>query len=79
MGLKYCPNCGYVVYAKAMPSGYKQVKYKGILVKQRKIAHLVEEGGCGHEWLTYEIPSESLPELGDGNGSKVDQGTNDKT
>lgn len=77
MGLKYCPSCGQVVYAKAMASGYKQVAYKGILVKQRRITHLEEEGGCGHAWLTYEVPSEYFPELDDRNDSEVDYETND--
>ena len=79
MGLKYCPSCGRVVYAKAMPAGYKQVLYKGILAKQRRIAHLEEEGGCGYVWLTYEIPLEYFPELADRNDSGDDHGTNDKT
>ena len=30
--------------------------------KRRKIIHLEEDGGCGHEWYTVEVP-ESIFEI----------------
>jgi hypothetical protein len=59
MGTKYCPNCKRVVISKAV-GNYSQVDFKGILVKRRKIKHLEEDGGCGHEWYTVEIPEDVL-------------------
>jgi len=59
MGKKYCPNCKEVVETKALPD-YTQVEYRGILVKRRKIGHLEEDGGCGSEWFTFELPEDVL-------------------
>ena len=59
MGQKYCKNCKKVVETKAL-SNYSQVEYRGILVKRRKIGHLEEDGGCGCEWFTLEMPEEVL-------------------
>jgi hypothetical protein len=59
MGQKYCPECKEVVITKAL-SNYSQVEYRGILVKRRKIGHLEEDGGCGCEWFTFEMPEDVL-------------------
>ena len=59
MGKKYCPVCKEVVVAKALPE-YSQAEFRGILVKRRRIKHLKEDGGCGHEWYTIEVPEEIL-------------------
>ena len=59
MGRKYCPECREVVETKAFPN-YSQVDYRGIQVKRRKIGHLEEDGGCGHEWFTIELPEDVL-------------------
>jgi len=59
MGQKYCPKCREVVTTKAVGS-YSQIDFKGVLVKRRKIVHLEEDGGCGHEWYTVEVPEDVL-------------------
>ncbi len=59
MGKKYCIECREVVTAKAIGS-YTQIEFRGILAKRRKIKHLVEDGGCGHEWYTIELPEDVL-------------------
>jgi hypothetical protein len=59
MGTKYCPKCQEVVITKALPN-YTQVEYRGVLVKRRKIGHLVEDGGCGHRWFTVEVVEDLL-------------------
>jgi len=59
MGLKYCPECKKVVVTKAL-SNYSQVEYRGILVKRRKIGHLVEDAGCGCTWYTVEVVQDIL-------------------
>ena len=59
MGRKYCPECREVVVAKAI-GDYSQVEFHGIAAKRRKIGHLEEDGGCGHEWFTLEMPEELL-------------------
>ncbi|WP_319406218.1 hypothetical protein [uncultured Desulfosarcina sp.] len=59
MGTKYCPVCKEVVDAKVL-GRYSQVEFMGIPVKRRKIIHLEEDGGCGHEWYTVEIAEEVL-------------------
>ena len=41
-------------------TSYSQVDFKGIPVKRRKIIHLKEDGGCGHEWYTVEIADDFL-------------------
>ena len=56
MGKKYCLNCREVVETKAL-SNYSQVEYRGILVKRRSITHLKDDGGCGHKWITFEVPA----------------------
>ena len=61
MGKKYCPNCGKVVETKAL-SNYSLVDFKRIRGKRRKIAHLEENGGCGHSWYTVEVLEEVLVE-----------------
>lgn len=60
MGKKYCPKCQKVVETKALPN-YTQVNYRGIPVKRRRIAHLEEDGGCGHRWYTVEVVQDALP------------------
>ena len=60
MGMKYCPNCKDVVLTKALGS-YSQVDFNKVPVKRRKIAHLDEDGGCGHEWYTVEVVEDMLP------------------
>jgi len=59
MGMKYCPNCKEVVTTKALGS-YSQVVFEGVPVKRRKIVHLEEDGGCGHEWYTVEVVEDVL-------------------
>jgi hypothetical protein len=59
MGQKYCPECREVVVTKAL-SNYSQVEFRGIQVKRRKIGHLKEDGGCGYEWFTFELPEDVL-------------------
>ncbi len=59
MGMKYCPECKKVVETKAL-SNYSQVEYRGILVKRRKIGHLIEDSGCGCTWFTFEMPEDVL-------------------
>jgi hypothetical protein len=61
MGMKYCPNCRKVVETKAL-SNYSQVDFRGIRGKRRKIAHLEEDGGCGHVWYTVEVLEDVLIE-----------------
>ena len=68
MGKKYCPNCGKVVEAKAF-SNFSQVDFKRIRGKRRKIAHLVENGGCGHSLYTAEVVKDALNEFQFANGS----------
>ncbi len=59
MGRKYCPECREVVETKAL-GDYSQVEFRGIAAKRRKIKHMVEDGGCGHEWHTLEMPEDAL-------------------
>ena len=59
MGMKYCPICREVTITKALGS-YSQVDFRGVPVKRRKIVHLEEDGGCGHEWYTVEVPAYML-------------------
>ena len=59
MGQKYCPECKEVVITKAL-ANYTQVKYRGILVKRRKIGHMEDDGGCGCTWYTIELPEDVL-------------------
>jgi len=48
-----------VVTTKALPS-YSQIEFKGIQGKRRKIAHMEEDGGCGHIWYTVEVVEDVL-------------------
>ena len=48
-----------VVETKAL-SNYSQVEFRDILVKRRKIGHLEDDGGCGCQWFTFELPEEVL-------------------
>ena len=59
MTKKYCPQCNSIVETRIDPTGYKQVPYRNIVMKRRKIAHRRQEGGCGHTWYTFEV-SEGL-------------------
>jgi hypothetical protein len=59
MGQKYCPESRQVVITKAF-ANYSQLKFRGILVKRRKIGHLEEDGGCGCTWYTIELPEDVL-------------------
>lgn len=68
MGYKYCPNCKRVVVTKVLAEGYAQIDHRGIRIKRRKITHLVEDGGCGHTWMTYEIPEEYVLGIDPGRG-----------
>jgi hypothetical protein len=45
---------------KVAPPDLIQGEYQGILVKRRKIGHLEEDGGCGCEWFTFELPEDVL-------------------
>lgn len=59
MGMKYCPICKEVVITKVL-GNYSQLEFQGIPVKRRKIVHLEEDGGCGNEWHTIEVPEDVL-------------------
>ena len=59
MGMKYCPRCRKVVLTKALQN-YSQVDFKGIRGKRRKIVHLEEDGGCGHDGYTVEVAEDVL-------------------
>jgi len=59
MGRKYCPECKEVVETKALPN-YSQIEFQGIAAKRRKIVHMEEDGGCGYEWYTLELPEDVL-------------------
>ena len=59
MAQRICPNCQEVVDAKALPD-YRQINFRDIPVKQRKVIHKVSDGGCGHSWYTIEIPKDVL-------------------
>jgi hypothetical protein len=57
MGMKYCRK--EVVLTKALGS-YSQVDFRGVPAKRRKVVHLEEDGGCGHEWYTVEVVEDVL-------------------
>jgi hypothetical protein len=59
MTIKYCPHCGKLGNTRVM-AHYIQVPCQGILVKQRRIVHMVEDGGCGLTWYTGELPFDML-------------------
>ena len=59
MGRKYCPECKEVVETKVL-GDYSQIELRGIAAKRRRIKHLEEDGGCGYEWYTIELPEEVL-------------------
>ena len=60
MTIKYCPHCKRLGDARVM-AHYEQVPWKGIEVKQRRVVHMVEDGGCGLTWYTAELPFDLLP------------------
>ena len=62
MGKRYCPECKEVVEVK-VSGKYSQIKFQGIPVKRRKVIHREEDGGCGHEWYTIEIPEDHFTNL----------------
>jgi len=43
-------------------SDYEQVPWRGIMVKRRRVIHLIDDEGCGHTWYTVELPFEMLPD-----------------
>jgi hypothetical protein len=58
-GKRYCPHCEKVVETRVLPEGYKQIDYRGVLAKRRKIVCGTDRdgtGGCGHMWFTIEVP-----------------------
>ena len=59
MTLKYCPHCNEIGKTRVM-SDYEQMPWKGILVKRRRVMHLIDDGGCGHAWYTVELPWDML-------------------
>jgi len=61
MGFRYCTECKEVGEVKVLSIGYSQVAFNGIQAKRRKVIHREEDGGCGHELWTLEIPEEFLP------------------
>ena len=63
MAARYCPRCKKIVEAKVLETGYSQMKFENVIAKRRKIVHLTEDGGCGHEWYTLEIPEEIFKPL----------------
>jgi len=57
-GHKYCPNCGEINETRVLPGGYRQMMYRGVPVKRRKVICAKDRegrGGCGRTWFTYEI------------------------
>ena len=59
MTIKFCPHCKKLGNARVM-AHYEQIPWQGILVKQRRVVHMVEDGGCGMTWYTGELPFEML-------------------
>ena len=59
MGMKYCPHCKKVGDARVMPY-FTQIPWKGIMIKKRRVIHMVENGGCGRTWYTVEMPEDML-------------------
>ena len=59
MTMKYCPHCKKIGNTRVL-AHYKQVPWNGIPVKQRRVIHLVEDGGCGRTWYTGELPFKML-------------------
>ena len=59
MGMKYCPHCKQLGDARVLPY-FTQIRWKGILVKKRRVIHMVENGGCGLTWYTVEMPADML-------------------
>ena len=57
MGRKYCPECEEVVETKVL-GYYSQIELRGIAAKRRRIKHMEEDGGCGCEWYTIELPED---------------------
>lgn len=65
-GMRYCPNCKKVLETRVTPEGYKQVVFRGVPVKRRKIVCGKNRDGldgCGHFWFTFEVPEFALTEL----------------
>jgi hypothetical protein len=65
MGRKYCQECREVVETKVLGE-YSQVELRGIVAKRRRIKHVEEDGGCGFEWFTLELPEDVLLESREG-------------
>ena len=61
MTIKYCPYCNKIGKTRVL-SDYEQVPWRGIMVKRRRVMHLIDDGGCGHTWYTVELPFEMLPD-----------------
>ena len=59
MGRKYCPECTEVVVTKVL-GDYSQIELRGISAKRRRIKHMEEDGGCGCEWFTVEMPEDII-------------------
>ena len=60
MTIKYCPHCNKIGKTRVL-SDYEQLPWRGIVVKRRRVIHLIDDGGCGHTWYTVELPFEMLP------------------
>jgi len=63
MSYKFCPHCNSIVETRINPSGYKQMRYQNSVLKRRKIIHRVQDGGCGQNWFTYEVPEDLMRRL----------------
>jgi len=61
MTIKYCPHCNKIGKTRVL-SDYEQVPWRGIMVKRRRVIHLIDDGGCGQTWYTVELPFEMLPD-----------------
>jgi len=59
MGMRYCPECRKVVETRVLV-GNTQTETHGIAGKKRKVIHRTEDGGCGHEWYTVEVPEDFI-------------------
>jgi hypothetical protein len=78
---KYCPICREITETHVLPEGYRQMTYRGVPVKRRKLVwgrNRQGHGGCGWEWYTYEIPETVLGDAFSGDGSKSDRKRNER-
>ena len=78
MTIKFCPHCKKLGNARVM-AHYEQVQWRGIPIKQRKVIHMIEEGGCGLTWYTAELPFEMLDQEADGENYDLENVESDES